>query len=250
MSEEKEFEGTIDASILKDVLSALTAVVDEGVLRFSEEGVTSKPTDPANVAMVSLDVKRDIFSEYNLEGEELAVGMDFGRLRNILKVGDSDVQLKLNTNKMQMKLGNLSYNMSLFAVDALRKEPKIPELEYPASVTIKATEFKRGINTADKVADWVEIGINSEEFFMDAEGDDKFKLVIPKDNFAPLAFNAFSQELQSKYSLEYLKSMVKGITNDTVTLKINKDYPIQMWFKVVDDCEVMYLLAPRIEADD
>ena len=74
MSEEKEFEGTIDASILKDVLSALTAVVDEGVLRFSEEGVTSKSTDPANVAMVIFKLLSSAFTEYSItEPKEIGI---------------------------------------------------------------------------------------------------------------------------------------------------------------------------------
>ena len=161
MSEEKEFEGTIDAQTLKECLLALTAVVDEGILRFKEEGVTSKSVDPANVAMVSLDMKKDVFNDYELknlfiatnEDDELVVGMDFGKLLNILKIGNGDVWLKLNAEKLQVKLGNLSYNMSLFALNALRREPKIPELEYPASLTIELEEFKRGVNTAERSGD-------------------------------------------------------------------------------------------------
>ena len=271
-SEEKiEFEGIIDTTIFKEVLSTLTSVVDQGILRFKEEGITSKSVNPEDVAMVSLDIKRDVFTDYDLKGEELAVGMDFGNLLNVLKLcsGD-DTRIKINTekaewiygerpgsdalvlrhkHKMQMSSGYLSYDLPLISLDALRSEPKLPKLEFSAMVTIELEDFKRGINTADTITDYVEIGVNSEEFFMGMEGikgefKGEFKLVIPKEDLT--LFNA-DREVKSKFSTEYLTRMASGVVGRLITLKMNNAYPLQMPFKVTDGCEVVYLLAPRID---
>ena len=262
---EKEFEGIIDTTIFKKVLSALTSVVDQGVLRFNEEGVTSKSVNPADVAMVSLDIKRDVFIDYNLKGEELAVGMDFGKLLNVLKLCSGDTKsavtnwvarIKINTEKMQINSGYLSYDLPLLSLDALRKEPKLPELEFLATVTIDSEDFKRGINTADNITDYVEIGVNSEEFFMGVEGSekDKFKLVIPKEDLSLVNADHLSvlpplPSAKSKFSTDYLARMASGVVGKLVTLKLNNDCPLQMPFKVRDGCEVTYLLAPRMNMD-
>ena len=275
----EEFEGIIDTTIFKEVLSTLTSVVDQGILRFKEEGITSKSVNPENVAMVSLDMKRDVFTDYDLKGEELAVGVDFGNLLNVLKLcsGD-DTRIKINTekpewiygerpgsdalvlhhkHKMQMSSGYLSYDLPLISLDALRSEPKLPELEFSAMVTIELEDFKRGINTADTITDYVEIGVDSEEFFMGMEGikgefKGEFKLVIPKEDLT--LFNADHLSLlpplpsvKSKFSTEYLTSMASGVVGRLITLKINNDYPLQIPFKVTDGCDVVYLLAPRID---
>ena len=271
-SEEKiEFEGIIDTTIFKEVLSTLTSVVDQGILRFKEEGITSKSVNPEDVAMVSLDIKRDVFTDYDLKGEELAVGMDFGNLLNVLKLcsGD-DTRIKINTekpewiygerpgsdalvlrhkHKMQMSSGYLSYDLPLISLDALRSEPKLPKLEFSAMVTIELEDFKRGINTADTITDYVEIGVNSEEFFMGMEGikgefKGEFKLVIPKEDLT--LFNA-DREVKSKFSTEYLTRMASGVVGRLITLEMNNAYPLQMPFKVTDGCGVVYLLAPRID---
>ena len=262
MSEkEAEFVGTIDNTILKEVVSALAAVSDNGVLRISKEGITSKFVNPENVALVSLDLKRSVFTDYTLMGENLAVGMDFDKLLNILKVCSGDTRIKITTEKKQIKSGYLSFDFPLLSTDALRAEPKVPAVDFSATVTIELEEFKRGINIADSITGYVEIGVNSEEFFMGVEGSEgAFKLVIPKgdlylskeyeseDNIVLTRFNA-DTKVKSKFSTEYLVRMANRVVGKLVTLKIRNDYPLQMPFKITDGCEVTYLLAPRIDAD-
>ena len=248
---EAEFVGMIDHTILKDVLSALVGVTDRGVLRISEEGITSKPVDPANVAMVSLDIKRDVFADYNLKGEEdLAVGVDFDKLLHNLKLYnyptnvEEHIEIKIDTKRVQMNSGYFSYDLPLIPLDALREEPKLPELEFQATATIKLEDFKLGINIADNITGYVEIGMNSEEFFMGMEGDeDKFRLAIPKEDLT--LFNV-NREVKSRFSTDYLTSMASGVVGRLVTLKTNNDYPLQMQFTVTEGCEVAYLLSPRI----
>jgi len=207
--------------------------------------------------MVSLDIKRDVFTDYNLKGEELAVGVDFGELLSVIKVCRGDTRIKLNAEKMQINSGYLSYDLPLITLDALRKEPKLPELEFPATVTIGVEDFKRGINTADTIEEYVEIGVNSEEFFMGVEGSEgKFRLVIPKEDLT--LFNVdFSRgsilpshsitEAKSMFSIDFLAKTASGVVGRLVTLKINNGYPLQIPFTVTDGCEVVYLLAPRID---
>ena len=268
MNENKaEFEGMIGSTTLKEILSAVVAVVDRGVLRISEEGITSKQVDPANVAMVSLDIKRDVFTDYNLKGgdpilfdlaktKNLAVGIDFDKLLHILKRYnypvnvERDVKIKINTENVQINTGYLSYNLPVISLDALQREPKLPKLEFAATVTIELEDFNLGINTADHTTGYVEIGMNSSEFFMGVEDKEdenfKFTLVIPKEDLT--LFNV-DRSVKSLFSADYLTSMAKGVIGRLITLEINNDYPLQIPFTITDGCEVTYLLSPRIRGD-
>ena len=261
MNEKKtEFEGVIDYTILKEVLSALVAVTDRGVLRISEDGVTAKQVNPENTAMVSLDIKRGVFTGYNLNAGDLAVGVDFDKLLHILKLCEGDTKIEINTENedtqsvsrtVEINSGYLSYNLPLIPLDALRGEPKLPELGFSAEVTIELEDFKRGINIAEDIASYVEIGMNSEEFFMGVESDeDKFRLAIPKEDLAHFAVGFSSgSEVKSKFTTDYLTRMANGVVGKSVTLKIRNDYPVQIPFTVTGGCEVVYLLAPRINQD-
>ena len=260
MNEKKtEFEGMMDHTTLKEILSALVVVADRGVLRISEDGITAKQVNPENTAMVSLDIKRSVFADYNLKAENLAVGMDFDKLLYILKLCEGDTKIKIITESedtqslyriVEINSGYLSYGLPLIGLDGLRSEPKLPELKFSAAVTMELEDFKRGINIADSIASYVEIGMNSEEFFMGVESDEKVKLVIPKEDLAHFTVGfSLGSEVKSKFATEYLTRMANGVVGKSVTLKIRNDYPVQIPFKVTGGCEVVYLLAPRIDAN-
>ncbi|MBN2487504.1 MAG: DNA polymerase sliding clamp, partial [Methanosarcinaceae archaeon] len=59
------FKATIDADLLKDSIESLSVLVDEARFRISPEGIAVRAVDPANVAMVTLDLAASAFDEFN-----------------------------------------------------------------------------------------------------------------------------------------------------------------------------------------
>ena len=54
---------------------------------------------------------------------------------------------------------------------------------------------------------------------------------------------------RAKYSLEYLKKMMKGLkVGEAVTLNLKTDFPMKMEF-VGKDAELSFILAPRIDVE-
>jgi len=259
------FEAKIDANVLRDCIEAITAVVDEGKLRIAEDGLKLRAVDPANVAMVSFELQTDAFDEFRFAakeaeaGAEVAaeskaeteIGMDFVKLLGILGIGGrEEVELKLDEHaqKLFTRMGSLAYTISLLDPSSLRKEPKVPELEFPARVIIETEEFRRAIRAAEKIGDHIALGVDGEVFFMEAEGEmDKLRLELRKEQLIDLTPGT----LHSLYTLDYISAMSKGMSHaENITLNLGKDYPLQIEFEMAEGKgKVGYLLAPRIESE-
>ena len=252
------FEARIDASVLRECIESITAVVDEGKLRIAEDGLKLRAVDPANVAMVSFELHRDAFDDFRFKSESggesttaAEVGIDFVKLRGILEIGGrEEVDLKLDeqAQKLFTRMGSLAYTISLLDPSALRKEPKVPELEFPVQVIIETEEFRRTIRAAEKIGDHIMLGVDGEEFYMQVEGEmDKLRLGLRKEQLIHLTPGT----LHSLYSLDYISAMSKGMSHAAnITLNLGKDYPLQIDFEVAEGKgKVSYLLAPRIESE-
>ncbi|MHC1611153.1 MAG: DNA polymerase sliding clamp [Candidatus Methanospirareceae archaeon] len=256
------FEAKIDALVLRECVESIIAVVDEGKLRITENGLQLRAVDPANVAMVSFELQRDAFDDFRFEkgaGAEAAtefltateVGIDFNKLHGILGIGGSEeVNLKLDeqAQKLFTRMGSLAYTISLLDPASLKKEPKLPELEFPVQVIIETDEFRRTIRAAEKIGEHITLGVDGEEFYMEVEGDmDKLRLGLRREQLIHLTPGT----LHSLYSLDYISAMSKGMSHaENITLNLGKDYPLQIDFEVADGKgKVSYLLAPRVESE-
>ena len=244
------FKAVIGAEKLKDSIESISALVDEAKFRITPEGITVKAVDPANVAMVSFELSKDAFDSF--EASEGELGIDLTKLGSILDMADKadniELELDENTHKLVIIMSGLSYTMSLLDPSSIRKEPKVPTLDLPVRVVIRGEDVKRAVKAAEKVSDYMSIGVNGDLFFMEAEGDtDKVLVEMTKDQLIDIK----SGEAKSLFSLDYLLdiSKIAGKSGE-VTLDIGKDYPLKLNIKIAEGYgEVSYMLAPRVESE-
>ncbi len=242
------FKAVINAETLRDAIEAVSSLVDEVKFSITENGIELKAVDPANVAMVSLKLDAAAFELFKSTPGE--IGVDLVRLSDLLSMADRGEKVLLELDEEQHKLkigvGSLSYTLSLIDPSAIRKEPRIPELDLPAHVTLSGSELRRAVKASEKVSDHVILGVQDDQFFMEAKGDiDSLKLRIPSNELLGLK----PGEARSLFSLDYLSDMSKSIGKaPQVTLEMGVDYPLRIGFHI-GPVEVNYLLAPRIEQE-
>jgi len=243
------FKAVISAETLRDAIEAVSSLVDEVKFAISENGVELRAVDPANVAMISLKIGAEAFEFFEATPGE--IGVDLVRLSDVLSMADKgeNVQLELDeeNHKLKIGVGSLSYTLSLIDPTAIRKEPRIPELDLPAHVTLAGGELRRAVKAAEKVSDHVILGVADDTFYMEAKGDiDSLKLKIPSTELLGLK----PGEARSLFSLDYLSDMSKSIGKASeVTLELGMDYPLRISFKIGQNVDINYLLAPRIEQE-
>ncbi len=244
------FKAVIGAEKLKDSIESISTLVDEARFRLAQNGISVRAVDPANVAMVSFDLAKDAFESF--EATEGEIGIDLAKLNGIMEMADrnDNIELELDetAHKLIVRMRGLSYTMSLLDPSSIRKEPKVPALDLPARVVIRGEDLKRAVKAAEKVSDYMSMGVTGDIFFMEAEGDtDNVRLEMTKDQLIDLA----PAESKSLFSLDYLSDIGKiaGKASE-VTIDLGKDYPMKMKLKIAEGHgEVSYMLAPRVESE-
>ena len=245
------FQARARAEILKEVVNVVSTLVDEAKFTVNADGLTLRAVDPAHIAMVDLTLAKDAFEEF--KADESEIGIDIDKLSQFLKLarGDDEVDLKHDEEKRKLKIvvGDITRHMSLIDTTGM-SDPKVPNLELPATVTVRSDDLMQGIRASETVSDHIALVASPDGFEMSCEGDmDQVHWKKAKKDLGALETQG---SVRSLFPLEYFSNMLKSVSSGSaVTMRLGSDYPVKMEFKIAGEKgEVRYLLAPRIESND
>jgi proliferating cell nuclear antigen len=244
------FHAKIKSETLKGVVDVVSTLVDEAKFNIDADGMELKAVDPAHVAMVDLKVQKSAFEEFSADETEL--GIDLDKIKEVLRLsraGDIiDMEQDESKNRLVLNVGNITRRMNLVDTAGM-SDPKVPNLNLPAKITVTSDELQKGIRAAESVSDHIALNASPEGFEMYSEGDtDSVSLKLPKDLLISLDV---SEKVKSLFPLDYFSNMVRSIpAGSVVTINLGSDFPVKLEFEIADkQGSVDYLLAPRIESD-
>ncbi len=242
-----------DSSLLKDSISTIGELIDEGIFKINKDGISLIAADRAMVAVVDFKLPATVFDEFKVDKEE-NIAVNLTNLVSVLKrVGANEkLELELKDNKLEIRMKNSSTRKFTVPLLDIRQEeiPPIDQLEFKARAKIRADTFKSGIEDADIVSDSVVLEANDNKFRMSASGDiSSAELLLEKGNEALLDLETM-EEVKARYPLDYLKKMIKAskLANE-INLRWSKDYPLRMDFVSVDKVSMGFVLAPRVSEE-
>ena len=177
------FQAKIKSEILKEAVDVISTIADEGTLNLTKDGISTKITDSAHVAMLNLTLNKKAFEEY--KADECSLGIDIPKLKDVIKLAGPgeiiEMQHDEDKNRLILNIVNITRRMALLDTKGM-SEPKIPSLTLPAFLTINTDEAKRGIKASEPVSDHVELKASPDGFEMTAKGDmDTVILKLHKD---------------------------------------------------------------------
>ena len=235
-----------------DSISIISELVNEARFRISKDKIELIAMDPANVAMVSFKLLSSSFIEYEVESEtQICVNLD--SLKQILRrIKPADIMiLESEKNKLKIQIKNetiRTFHLSL--IDMEEKEQRIPDLKFPLRIQLPTMVFDEAIEDMSIVAESVALTASSQKLIIESEGNtNAARSEIP--NAAEIDIKiAGTEEIKSKYSIEYLKKMIKASKlADFMTIQFNKDYPLKLDYLIKDKLELSFILAPRVSTD-
>ena len=150
-------------------------------------------------------------------------------------------------NKLQVKIsGNSTRTFNLALLNLDEKEQKIPDLSFPIKITTLSSYFDEAIEDAGIVSDALTLAAEKEKFIIDAASHlHAAKVELP--NNEETSISAPNETISSKYSVEYLKKMMKASKlAPQVQIQFNKDYPLRLDYLVKDKMNLSFILAPRV----
>ncbi len=242
-----------DVDLLKNTIPIISEIIDEGIFRVDQNGISLLSPDRAMVAVVNLKILSTAFDEYDAPQEEL-LGLNLANISAVLKrikTGDKLVMETIeNDNKLRMIIkGNGTRTFEIPLLDVKTEKPPIDKLNFTGRMEIESNLIEEGISDADIIGDSVVFEANGDIFRMYAKSDiSSVQMEVNKKDKGVLDLKA-EGSIRAQYPLEYLKKIIKaGKISQQMTLEFGTDYPVKMGFKSVDKMELSIVLAPRVES--
>jgi len=245
---------TKDVKLLRDSIDTISQLIDDGLFKLKKEGIELMASDRAMVSFVDFKLKASSFDEYECD-KDRTIGVNLLNLLTVLKRVNSNDKLTLNLDEKENKLevileGDSKRKFAIPLIEISKEDlPQIDKLEFNASADIRSDILEQGINDADIIADSVVIELSPDNLMMSAEGNSsKTELNLEKGNDALFDLNV-KEKVNSRYSLEYLKKMIKGSKlADKTRIMLGKDFPLKIEFKG-ENANLSMILAPRVSEE-
>jgi proliferating cell nuclear antigen len=247
------FHATLtDPKLLRSSIDAVSNMIDEANLSVGPDGIRLRAMDPAHVALVDFEMKKEAFERYEVEGV-LTLGLDLERFNTILKRASAsdpitlELKEKKNTLKILFQSEGRERRFEMPLIEVSEEELKTPNLTFSSEVEIDPKILSEGIKDAEVVSDHVILMVDPEFFILAGKGDlGNVEVKVAKEE--AIAFEC-REEARAMFSIEYLKDMVKASDiSNTVKISLGNNIPVQMDF-LTPNGRLSFLLAPRIESE-
>lgn len=242
-----------DSGLLKDSISTIGELIDEGIFKIDKNSLSLIAADRAMVAVVDFKLPATVFDVFEVDKEE-KIGINMTNLVSVLKRSKpkDKITMELKGNKLEISMENSSKRkFTVPLLDISQEEiPPIDQLNFNAKIKINAEILKNGLEDADIVGDSIVFHADKDKFTMNASGDiSSTELTLEKGNKSLLDMDV-TGDVKSRYPLDYLKKMVKAskLAND-ISMKWSKDYPMRLDFTTVDKVSLGFVIAPRVSED-
>jgi proliferating cell nuclear antigen len=209
------FQSKLKSETLKGVVDVVSTLIDEAKFKIDANGVSLRAVDPAHVAMIDLHLDKAAFEQYSATDTEL--GIDLDKLRDVLRLSKAGDLIEMRQDEERSRLvisvGNITRRMNLVSTEGM-SDPKVPNLDLPAKISVNIEELQRGIKAAESISDHISLNANAEGFEMVSEGDtDLVSLKLPKDLLVSLDCK---ENIRSLFPMDYFSNIIRAIPNGTV----------------------------------
>ncbi|MGQ9721116.1 MAG: proliferating cell nuclear antigen (pcna) [Candidatus Jordarchaeum sp.] len=243
-----------DAKLWKNIVDALSGLVDEVVFIADENSLHARAMDPSHVAMVDFELPKSAFSEYKCGGE-VKLGINLEDMSRIMRRagGGDELVLSLDPEKNKLNVTFKGTSMRTFHIgllDLSHEETPVPSIKFNTEIKMTADALKEALKDAEVVSDHVTVEASPKELEISAAGDTGgVEVKLDKSSDALLELNAIENS-SAMYALSYLMDMMKAAAaSDTVTVQFSTGMPIKLEFNIIGGGRLTYWLAPRIEAE-
>jgi len=258
-TDDAQIEIETSADVIKPVFNYAKQLVREAKVHFDDDGIHYTAVDPANVAMVEMDVPKAAFESYDVD--ETIVGMDFKEVIKALRAGrkrqEDTITLSYEDRQLSTTVKrdydgtkmDLQTNMMTIDPDSIRQEPEVPDLDLPVTATLNRTLFGDAIDAVNEVSDYVRLADNNGDLMISGESD-------VSDARGLVKGVANGEGSDSLFSLDYVKyTLLKGLKTvgvDEFTVELGEGFPMRVtWEKELNGATVegMFFEPPRVQSE-
>jgi proliferating cell nuclear antigen len=245
-----------DAKFLKDMMGAISILVDEATFDLTPEGVKLRAMDPSRVAMVDFEWPKTVFDEYGCD-ESMKMCINISEMLRLLRrTGkDESVELSLDEKTGKLKIairGKYARTFIMPTLEAMEEEVPTPKVSFNVKAKTTTDGLREAIEDANLVSDHVRIEADKEKIVMNAAGDIMGATIEFKSGGDVLLEMEVKEASKATFSLSYLSEIVRAAvpTSEIVVMEFSTDMPIKLNFLQQEkEGKLKFFLAPRIEVE-
>ena len=256
MSLEAEVESPIarikypDVKTFKELIVALSKILDEAKLSLTRTGLRIVGMDPAKVAYIEVHMPREAFLEYEIEEDREVVeaGFNLGVLEDILEGRKGNpVEMVIAQDRVLVSVeGAVIRRFLLPNLEVAVEELGEVELEHDVEAVVISDVLRKAISDIKAVSDIVEIEADENQIVLRSTGEagPKVTLRLTRESSALIDLEARNPS-RAKYDVSYLENTLDLCkVAESVELMFSTDKPLELNFKSPDGSTVRYILAP------
>ncbi len=236
-----------DPKLFANIVNIISGLVTEVRLKVNKEGMSLVAIDPASVAMTYFNIPAELFSQFNVEKDEV-LGINLDSLSSVLRRCGLGSSLTMEKVDNLLKIGihdkiRRDFTLALISVEG--EEREFPKWEFKSVIKMDSQSFVEAIEDCLVVSDACTFSAEPNKFIIEAKGLNSARVEFSSDEA-----EIYSDYGSARFSLEYLTKFMKGakIAN-RVEINFSDNHPMRINFpsgKVI----LSFVLAPRVEQDD
>lgn len=234
--------------IFVDLISIISELVTEVRLKVNQEGMSLNAIDPATVAMVYFKIPAELFSQFQLEKNEI-LGLNLENLKAVLRRCKPGSSLILSKEDNLLKLiiqDRIQRDFTLSLLEIESDEKEMPIWEFKSVIKLDSEAFSEVVEDCLVVSDACTFLAEPTKFTVEAHGP----LNSAKIEFKGDEAEIYSDTSKARFSLEYLNKFIKGAKiSSRTTISFSDNHPLRIDFPT-GNIILSFVLAPRIEQED
>jgi len=237
-----------DPNILRTSFDAISSIVDEVQIQIDSEGIRLDALDRSHITFVHLELKREIFDEYECDEPE-KINVDTEELMKVLRRARAEDRLIITSDDANLILtfeGEATRQFKIRLIDIEYETPQPPEIRYENEFEVPFSLLKDAIADIDIFSDKITFQVDEEKFIISSKGEFGDAMIEYYHG------EKIKEPARSVYSLDKIREMLKADRfSETATINLGNDMPLKLTLKMPEDeGELSFLLAPRLEAEE
>ena len=236
-----------DAKRFSDLFSALSNVLDEVLLRFTESGITAGGLDPARMAYIELEIPKSATRYFSLE-QEAAAGVNLNVLREILKgKAGRPILIRVSHEEVELEWEEETRRKYVMPNLEVQQETVAPKASYSAKVGIMGDVLVKALKDVEVISDLVELEAGEGGLTIRApESKGRATITIGRGS-AALILLEVEKTAKGVYDIGYIKKIL-GLARLTqsLTLSLSSGGPLEIVMSSLDGTKLRYVLAPAV----
>ena len=256
-----EFEFRCEAKYLKELCKVVRVISDNALMNVDPAGIEVKMVDPKGTFASTIVLGASALqSKVKMKKDSVQVGLDFKKLDQFMTNVKEKKMVDVVLEDGNFMVTGESLKKTIQVMSRKPKSHRTKEVNPPFEheFELKADELKATVKHAKKCISTDEIIFEAGPGFLfikavDRSTEDDIILKFGEGDMDRKELDKYDKDdrvVSSKFGMELIDPVIKVMKDkDKVTINTGDCLPVEFMWSPVEDMNVQFMIAPRVDSD-